>query len=64
MPSDIRLVTVKRSFNLGGFDSLSLELQAQPEIGQDPEVVMDELTEKAENFARKSYGNHIIEKKR
>jgi hypothetical protein len=63
MATDIRLVTVKRSFNLGGFDSLSLELQAQPDVGEDPEKVMDELTDRAETFAQKSYGNHVIRKK-
>lgn len=60
---DVRLVTVKRSFNLGGFDSLSVEAQAATDVDEDPEKVIGDLASKLESAARSNYGHHIVNKK-
>lgn len=53
---DVRLVSIKRGYNLGNYENASIEMQAIPDVNEDAGLVMKELGEKIDNFAQEKYG--------
>jgi len=60
---NVKLASLKRTFNLGDYESLQIELQSVPDEGQPVETVLDELAARAEDSARRTYGHRIKEKR-
>ncbi len=52
---DTRMVSVKRIFNLGSYENVSVEIQAAVEPGESTKDVLDKLAAESENWHRERY---------
>lgn len=53
---DARMVSVKKVCNLGNYENVAVEMQAIPDIGEDPSEVAAKLGGKIDTFVQDHYG--------
>ena len=52
---DPRMISVRRVFNLGNYENVSVEIQAMVDPGEDPKEVLSKLTVKAEEWHKEQF---------